>query len=139
MILHFFDLVCPKIFLMLRKKILVADDNAGIVDVMKMVFENEGFDVITTLNGNNILKLCEEKPDIIFLDVWMSGVDGNDICKQIKTNDGFNNIPVIIFSASRKIKQIAIDCGADDFLSKPFELKQLLSITHKYTAPGEII
>lgn len=124
---------------MIRKKILVADDNAGIVDVMKMVFENEGFDVITALNGNNILKLCEEKPDIIFLDVWMSGVDGNDICKQIKTNDGFNNIPVIIFSASRKIKQIAIDCGADDFLSKPFELKQLLSITHKYTASGEII
>jgi len=124
---------------MIRKKILVADDNAGIVDVMKMVFENEGFDVITTMNGNNILKLCEEKPDIIFLDVWMSGVDGNDICKQIKTSNGFNNIPVIIFSASRKIKQIAIDCGADDFLSKPFELKQLLSITHRYTASGEMI
>ena len=126
-------------FLMIRKKILVADDNAGIVDVMRMVFETEGFDVITTMNGNNILKLCEEKPDIIFLDVWMSGVDGNDVCKQIKTNDGFSHIPVIIFSASRKIKQIAIDCGADDFISKPFELKTLLSITHKYTAPGETL
>lgn len=121
---------------MIRKKILVADDNAGIVDVMRMVFETEGFDVITTLNGKNILKLCEEKPDIIFLDVWMSGVDGNDVCKQIKTIEGFNNIPVIIFSASRKIKQIAIDCGADDYLSKPFELKTLLSITHKYLAAG---
>jgi two-component system alkaline phosphatase synthesis response regulator PhoP len=124
---------------MVRKKILVADDNAGIVDVMKMVFETEGFDVIATMNGNNILKLCEEKPDIIFLDVWMSGVDGNDICKQIKADGGFNHIPVIIFSASRKIKQIAIDCGADDFISKPFELKTLLSITHKYIARGETI
>ena len=120
------------------KKILVADDNSGIVDVMQIVLENEGFEVITTMNGKNILKLCEQKPDLIFLDVWMSGVDGNVICKQIKANDDFKHIPVIIFSANKNTKEIAIDCGADGFLSKPFDLSDLLRMTHKHITPGEI-
>ncbi|MGH2565015.1 MAG: response regulator, partial [Ginsengibacter sp.] len=59
------------------KRILVADDDPGIVDVMKIVLEDEGFDVIITVNGRNIMKLCEQRPDLIFLDLWMSGVDGN--------------------------------------------------------------
>lgn len=117
---------------MSRKKILVADDNAAIVDVMKMVLEREGFEVITTLNGKDILKLCEQKPDLIFLDIWMSGADGNVLCKQIKENDGFRHIPVILFSASRKIKQLTADCGAQDFLTKPFDLKDLLKLVHKH-------
>jgi len=121
------------------KKILVADDNSGIVDVMQIVLENEGFEVITTMNGNNILELCEQKPDLIFLDIWMSGVDGNIICKQIKAHEGYKYIPVIIFSANKNTKQISIDCGADGFLSKPFELSELLSIAHKHTTPGEIL
>jgi CheY-like chemotaxis protein len=120
------------------KKILVADDNSGIVDVMQIVLEHEGFEVITTMNGKNILKLCEQKPDLIFLDVWMSGVDGNDICKQIKANADFKHIPVIIFSANRHTKEIAIDCGADGFLSKPFELNDLLNLAYKYTASDQI-
>jgi len=70
--------------------------------------------------------------DLIFLDIWMSGADGNVLCKQIKENDEFKHIPVIIFSASRKIKQIAIECGAEDFLSKPFDLKDLLKLVHKH-------
>jgi CheY-like chemotaxis protein len=121
---------------MSRRKILVADDNAAIVDVMKIVLEREGFEVITTLNGKNIVKLCEQKPDLIFLDIWMSGADGNVLCKQIKENEDFKHIPVVIFSASRKIKQIAIECGAEDFLSKPFDLKELLKVVHKHTSPG---
>lgn len=115
------------------KKILVADDYFGIVDVMRIVLEDEGFEVITTLNGKNILKLCEQKPDLIFLDIRMAGANGNVICKEIKANEDFKHISVIIFSAHKNIKQIAIDCGADGFLSKPFELSDLLNMAHKYT------
>jgi CheY-like chemotaxis protein len=116
------------------KKILVADDDSGILDVMQILLEDEGFEVITTLNGDNILKLCDQKPDLIFLDVRMSGVSGNIICRQIKMDSDFRNIPVIIFSATRNIKQVAIDCGADGFLSKPFELNELLKMAHEHTA-----
>lgn len=115
------------------KKILVADDDSGIVDVMQIVLEDDGFDVITTMDGLNILKLCEQKPDLIFLDIWMSGINGNIICKQLKMSDKFKHIPVIMFSANRNTKQISIECGADDFLAKPFEIGELLRLAHKYT------
>ncbi len=115
------------------KKILVADDDSGIVDVMQIVLEDEGFDVITTMDGSNILKLCEQKPDLIFLDIWMSGINGNIICSQLKADDRLKHIPVIMFSANRNTKQISIDCGADDFLAKPFEITELLRLAHKYT------
>ncbi len=115
------------------KKILVADDDSGIVDVMQIVLEDDGFDVFTTMDGLNILKLCEQKPDLIFLDIWMSGINGNIICKQLQMSDKFKRIPVIMFSANRNTKQISIDCGADDFLAKPFEIGELLRLAHKYT------
>ncbi len=124
---------------MLGKKILVADDDSGILDVMQIVLEDEGFDVITTISGTNVLDLCEQKPDLIFLDVWMSGIDGNIICKQIKANYNLKHIPVILFSATRNIKQVAKDCGADGFLSKPFELVELLDVAHAHTNPTKIL
>lgn len=118
---------------MANKKILVADDDAGIVDVMQIVLSDEGYDVITTMNGNNILKLCEQKPDLIFLDIWMSGIDGNIICRQLKANEQLRHIPVIMFSANRDTRQISIECGADDFLAKPFDINELVRLAHKYT------
>lgn len=116
-----------------NKKILVADDDSGIVDVMQIVLEDDGFDAITTMDGSSILKLCEQKPDLIFLDIWMSGINGNIICKQLKMSNEFNHIPVIMFSANRNTKQISIECGANDFLAKPFEIAELLRLAHKYT------
>ena len=117
------------------KKILVADDDAGIVDVMQIVLEDEGFEVIATMNGSNIFKLCEQKPDLIFLDIWMSGMDGNIICRQLKADEKLKHIPVIMFSANRDIKQIAFESGADDFLAKPFEIAELTRLAYKYTKP----
>lgn len=116
----------------MNKKILVADDDAGIVDAMQILLEDEGYDVIATMNGENIVKLCEQKPSLIFLDIWMSGVNGNVVCQQLKAADATKDIPIIMFSANRDTKDIAIQCGADDFLTKPFELTRLLEIVHKY-------
>lgn len=118
---------------MSNKKILVADDDAGIVDVMEIALELEGYEVISTMNANNIIELCEQKPALIFLDIWMSGVNGNFVCKKIKEHDEFKNIKVVMFSANRDVKQISMDCGADDFLAKPFEITELLRLAGKYT------
>ena len=115
-------------------KILVADDDPGIIDVMKIVLEDEGFEVITTMKGENSSKLCREKPDIIFLDIWVSGMDGNIICRRIKEDKDLKHIPVIMFSANGNTKKIATECGADGFLPKPFELDELLDMINKYTA-----
>ncbi len=115
------------------KKILVADDDPGIVDVMQILLEDDGYAVITTLDGKKVKTLCKQNPDMIFLDIWMSGMDGKIICKDLKSDPLTMNIPVVMFSANRDTKEIALVCGADDFILKPFEINDLLSLAHKYT------
>ena len=116
-----------------KKKILVADDDKGIVEAMQILLEDEGFDVITTSDATAVEGLFSQNPDLVFLDIWMSGFNGNTICKQLKASDSTRNVPIIIFSANQDTRQIAADCGADDFLAKPFEITDLLQIVRKYT------
>ena len=116
----------------MKKKILVADDDPGIVDAMQILLEDEGYEVITTMDGQTIPKMYEQKPDLVFLDIWMSGMNGNTICQKLKADEATKDIPVIMFSANRDTEQIAMQCGAEDFLSKPFEIKDLLEIVKKY-------
>ena len=117
------------------KKIMIADDDPGIVDAIEMLLEFEGYEVTSTVNGSTVLTMNDELPDLLLLDIWMSGEDGRDICKKLKQVDTTKNIPVIMISASRNIKESAMAAGADDFLAKPFEMNELLgkikNLTHK--------
>ena len=117
---------------MSKKKILVADDDPGIVEAMQILLEDEGYEVITTMDGENIAKMYEKLPDLVFLDIWMSGVNGNTVCQKLKADEATKDVPVIMFSANRDTEQIARQCGADGFLSKPFEINQLMEIVKKY-------
>jgi CheY-like chemotaxis protein len=115
------------------KKILVADDDPAIVDSIKIMLELEGYDVETTVNGETIYKMEKEFPDLLLLDIWMSGQDGRDICRYLKKNDSTKNIPVIMVSASLDIMKSAKAAGADGFLAKPFEMEDLLAAIRQYT------
>lgn len=115
------------------KTILVADDDEAIVEAMQMLLEDDGYAVITTIDGKNVKKLCSRKPDMIFLDIWMSGIDGKTICLDIKKDPVTSHIPIVLFSANRDTREISLECGADDFILKPFEIKDLLALAHKYT------
>jgi DNA-binding response OmpR family regulator len=109
-----------------QKKIMIADDDPGIVDAVEMLLEFEGYTVTSTGDGSSVLKLNENLPDLLLLDIWMSGEDGRDICKLLKQDDVKKHIPVIMISASKDVKESAINAGADDFLAKPFEMNDLL-------------
>ena len=115
-----------------KKKILIADDDAGIVDAMQILLADEGYEVITTMEGENVMKMYDHKPDLVFLDIWMSGVNGNTVCQKLKADENTKHVPVIMFSANRDTEQIAMQCGADGFLSKPFEITELMGIVKKY-------
>ena len=104
---------------------MIADDDPGIVDAVEMLLEFEGYDVATTVSGATVLQL-NQLPDLLLLDIWMSGEDGRDICKQLKAKDTTSSLPIIMISASRDIKSSAMEAGADDFLAKPFEMDELL-------------
>ncbi|WP_457270374.1 response regulator [Pedobacter sp. UYEF25] len=110
----------------MNKKILIADDDEGIVDAVTMILEVMGYEVESTYNGGEVLAAVESRPDLILLDIWMSGYDGRDICKALKSNPKLKDIPVLMISASKGIGQSALDSGANDFMEKPFEMDVLL-------------
>lgn len=105
---------------------MIADDDPGIVDAIEMLLEFEGYEVNSTVDGRTVLDMKDALPDLLLLDIWMSGEDGRDICKKLKKDELTKNIPVIMISASRDIKESAMEAGADDFLAKPFEMNDLL-------------
>ncbi len=115
------------------KKIMIADDDPGIVDAIEMLLEFEGYYVTSTVDGATVLDMKDELPDLLLLDIWMSGEDGRDICKKLKQVESTKNIPVIMISASRDIKESAMAAGADDFLAKPFEMSDLLDKIRSFT------
>ena len=115
-------------------KILIADDDPAILDSLKMILEFAGYDVSTTADGETVYKMEKEYPDVLLLDIWMSGQDGRDICKFLKKETHTKDIPIIMISASRDVKGSAKAAGADDFIAKPFEMEELLDKVKKYTS-----
>jgi DNA-binding response OmpR family regulator len=117
-----------------KKKILVIDDDEGIIQAFQVILDMSGFDVQTSMSPEIINSLTKKNlPDLILLDVLLSGSDGRDICYQLKHQALTKHIPIIMVSAhpsaGRSIKQM----GADDFLAKPFEMKDLISKIELYT------
>lgn len=108
-------------------KILVVDDDIDILSVMEILLSMKGFDVEVTSKGENTFPKIESfKPDLILLDVLISGHDGRAICKQLKANPDTSNIPVIMFSAHPGAAATIADYGADDFIAKPFDVNNLM-------------
>lgn len=116
------------------KKILLVDDDPGIVDAMLLILEDEGYQVHALTDGTQVLTTADEfQPDIILLDILISGTDGRDICRALKHNEQFQHIPVILVSAHPSTKQSALKSQADDFMEKPFDFDVLLKKIEHYT------
>ena len=121
---------------MSTKKIIVVDDSPAILDSVKLMLNMEGFEVSNYERGSDMFNSLLEtstKPDVILMDMWLSGEDGRDICKMIKQHQEFKNIPVVIMSASRGLGDSAIESGAIDFIPKPFELEEILEKIYRFT------
>lgn len=114
-------------------KILIVDDDEGILDAISLILEDEGYIIQVISDGNQTFKKVKKfKPDIILLDVLLSGSDGRVICKQLKDNPETQNIPIIMISAHPSAKQTIKQYRADAFLSKPFGAEELLAIIEKH-------
>ena len=85
-----------------------------------------GYNVAHTYNGAAVADALQSLPDLLLLDIWMSGIDGRDVCRKVKADPKTKNIPVLMISASRDIRESALASGADDFLEKPFEMDILI-------------
>ena len=116
----------------MKNKILIVDDDKDILDAIKMILEREGYIVSIISKGDETYrKVHDFQPDLILLDVSMSGNDGRTICKTLKKDIKTKHIPVVIISAHPSAAVDYLQCGADDFLAKPFETEELLTYIKK--------
>lgn len=118
------------------QKILIVDDHQDILDVMQVVLQDEGYKVRTSLNGSFLNTIHTNMPDLIFLDVLLSGEDGRDICRALKSDEQTKHITVVLISAHIDAKTAMNSCGADGFLAKPFRLEEVRGLAKKYLSPA---
>src|SRR5690242_981771 len=116
------------------KSILVVDDAPDILEVVQSILTEEGYQVQTSLNGACFQQMKGDLPDLILLDVLLSGDDGREICQQVKSAEQTKHIPVVLLSAHVAGRSTMEACGADDFLAKPFRLRELTDMVKKYLA-----
>lgn len=109
------------------KRILVVDDDKDILNILKLILQMNGFEVMVTPNGEEALaKSLSYSPQLVLLDVFLSGSDGRDICNVLKEHPLTKDIPVVIFSAHSNLQDVLKVCNADDFISKPFDINELV-------------
>lgn len=113
-----------------KKKILLVDDEQDMVYAVKMQLEASGFKVLTAQDGQEGLdKARKENPDLIILDLMLPRIDGYKICRMLKFDEKYKNIPVIIYTARAQEadEKLGYEVGADAYLTKPFDPKKLLA------------
>jgi DNA-binding response OmpR family regulator len=117
----------------LRRRILIVDDDEGILEAFRAMLEGDEYEVVVTPNGEELLSLSKNiLPDLIILDVLLSGIDGRDICKAFKNDPTTKDIPLIMISAHPNAEESVREVNADDYLKKPFEMDELLQKVAKY-------
>jgi len=120
----------------MAKRILVVDDEPDIMDVATVRLKHLGYEIIPAIDAEEAVAILENViPDLILLDLLLPKMQGDELCRKLKSDNRYKNIPVVLFTASAvrinfpgQIKEI----GADDCIMKPFESKELLDKVKKF-------
>lgn len=111
----------------MNNKILIVDDESNIVELIRLYLEKEGFSTVSARDGSDALaKFKSEAPDLIILDIMIPEPDGWQVCREIRRS---SNVPIIMLTAKSETfdKVLGLELGADDYLTKPFEAKELVA------------
>ena len=108
-------------------KLLIVDDSAALLEVMKNILERNGY-IVKTLNKTAGIfnEIRDFQPDLLIRDIYLAGEDGREICKEIKRNDETKYVCILVFSASPKTLEDYKSYYADDFIEKPFDITNLV-------------
>jgi DNA-binding response OmpR family regulator len=112
------------------KQILVVDDEPHLIRSLTFILSKEGFEIATAVDGEEVLKkVSERKPDLIFLDIMLPKKNGYEVCTQIKQTPELQSIYIIMLSAKGGaiVKENALKAGANEFISKPFNLHEVVN------------
>ena len=111
----------------MARKILVVEDDHNISDLIRMYLEKEGFEIQTVFDGGAAVESFRSwQPDMVLLDLMLPGIDGYQVCREIRTK---SNVPIIMLSAKGEIfdKVLGLELGADDYIMKPFDSKEMVA------------
>ncbi|TAL37183.1 MAG: response regulator [Spirochaetes bacterium] len=114
----------------MKKKIFVVDDEKDIQDIIRMNLSSQNLDITTFSSAEDAYReLGKTRPDLMLLDVMMDGMDGFELCKKLKASQEYRDIPIIFLSAKTEEldKVLGLELGADDYVAKPFSMKELTS------------
>jgi len=114
----------------MMRRILAVDDDHDILEVLRLILEDSGYEVETLSDGHYLFdKIKDNMPDLILLDIMLGNLDGRELCKNVKAAKETKTIPVILVSASHSVKDTVNKNGAPNaFLSKPFDINELLDL-----------
>ena len=113
-----------------KRKVLIVDDEPSIAKILRKQLEVAGFEVTVAVDGEDgLAKVREWKPELVLLDVMLPKINGHEVCKTLKADPELKGIPVIMLTAKtqRQDQDLAQQQGADAFLTKPFQLAELLA------------
>jgi len=115
------------------KRLLIVDNDIDVLDVMKEVFEYEGFDVKALRNTNDIFTdITAYDPHVVMIDYILEGINGGELCHQIKQNATTAHLPVIMVSAYTNVLHSLGHYGYDSFIAKPFDITDLVAEVNKF-------
>ena len=112
-----------------KKRILIVDDEEDVLNLLKFRLEANSYEVLIASDGQEGLnKARNEKPDLVILDLMLPKIDGYKVCRMLKFDESYKNIPIIIFTAKdqKKDEDLGKEMGADAYVTKPFEPEMLL-------------
>ena len=121
----------------LPHRILIVDDEPDLLSVLRFGLEAEGFEVIEASDGERGLELARtQSPDLLVLDLMLPRMDGYKVCRALKFDERFRALPIIILSARSgdADRRLALDMGADQFITKPYEMSDLVARIRHYLA-----
>ncbi len=114
----------------MKTKVIIVDDEKDILELVFYNLKKEGFEISTSTNGEDALKLIrDEKSDLIILDLMLPGIQGMDLCKILKSSEETSRIPIIMLTAKNEEvdKVLGLEMGADDYITKPFSPRELIA------------
>ncbi len=120
------------------KRVVVVDDDRNLREALQAALKAEGYEVTVVPNGLRLMAALQiDKPDLLLLDVMMSWISGFELCRALKRNAEYKDIPVLFMSARTAPSDIreGLACGAVDYLTKPFDLSTLLGKVHEIVGP----
>ena len=120
----------------MKKRILTIEDDPDILEILNIIFQDEDYEIIANSKGMSVDEITLVHPDLVLLDVRIAGFNktGVQLCEELKAFTETRHLPVVLLSAEQNLEQMAKACGADAYVSKPFDIDGLIDVINKFTS-----